>query len=169
MHIRKGVFVAVAGVFATLFSVTQASINLESTIVKEMNVEQAQTINFWSNFRTFSWGLFLGIPGTSTQSASKNCYNSAFSLYKALELAYNNTQLYPDRTAEQLTGDIYNIFNNVVNVGNNCAAMGQRILDKINNFRDLVNYFLQSEQFINSGDFYNSGQSLGFAISKMIA
>jgi len=90
-------------------------------------------------------------------------------LYKSLEIAYNNTQLYPDRTAEQLTGDVYNVFYRVVDVANNCANMGQNILNKINGFRDLINYFLQSEQSLNTGDFYNSGQSLGFAISKMIA
>ena len=122
-------------------------------------VEQtpAAPINFWTNFRSFSWGLFLGLPGVYTQAASKNCYNKAFSFYMALVLAYNNVQQNPDRTAEQLTGDIYNIYQSGVDVGNNCVNMAQNILNKINGFKDLINQFLASEEFLNKGDFYNSG------------
>ena len=74
MHIRKGgaLLAVAATVIAALSSGVEASmqynINLESAIGEQTMVEQtsSQSINFWTNFRSFSWGLFLGLPGVNT-------------------------------------------------------------------------------------------------------
>lgn len=87
----------------------------------------------------------------------KNCYNNIGYTITAIDQAYTNQQLDPSRTAEQLTGDIYNMFLKAVGMGQACADWGGHIVFKINEFRDLLTFFINSEGSINSANFYDAG------------
>ena len=99
----------------------------------------------------------------------KNCYNNIGYTTKAINTAYYNQITYPDRTAEQLTGDLYEMFLRGVGMGQACYDWLNHIIWKINEFRDLANFFLKSEGAINMANFYEAGLNLGFAISKILA
>ena len=163
MHIRTAILMA----SSLLLSTVSASFNLESN---HFNLEQvAQPINFWTNLRSFSWGLFLGIPGNNMHDKVKSCYSNIGSTVTSVTNAYNNQVLYPDRTAEQLTGDIYDIFYKSVGMGQACYDWANHIIYKINEFKTLTSFFINSEGSINNANFYDAGLQLGFAISRMIA
>lgn len=168
MHIRTALLMAAS---VLLSSTVSASFTLESSLSNHhFDLEQvAQPINFWTNLRSFSWGLFLGVPGNQMHDKVKNCYNNIGYTITAVNQAYTNQQLYPDRTAEQLTTDIYNMFMKGVGAGQACADWGNHIIFKINEFRDLLNFFINSEGSINNANFYDAGLQLGFAISRMLA
>ncbi len=87
----------------------------------------------------------------------KNCYNNIGYTSAAISLAYNNQQTYPDRTAEQLTGDVYNMFLKGVGMGQACYDWLNHIIFKINEFRDLLAFFINSEGSINNANFYDAG------------
>ncbi len=75
MHIRTAAFLLAAS--SLLLNPATASISLESPLdASHMNLEQTQQINFWTSFRSFSWGLFLGLPGDQMHAKVKNCYNN---------------------------------------------------------------------------------------------
>ena len=54
-------------------------------------------------------------------------------------------------------------------MGQACYDWLNHIIWKINEFRDLANFFLRSEGAINMANFYEAGLNLGFAISKILA
>ena len=88
MHIRTAVMMA----SALLLSAVCASFNLESNFGQNhFNLEQtAQPINFWTNLRSLSWGLFLGVPGNQMHDKVKNCYKNIGYTTEAISLAYTN-------------------------------------------------------------------------------
>lgn len=99
MHIRTAIMMA----SALLLSTVSASFNLELKFGQDHHsyLEQnAQPINFWTNLRSFSWGLFLGVPGNQMHDKVKNCYKNIGYTADAVNLAYTNQQTQPDRTAE---------------------------------------------------------------------
>lgn len=89
MHIRTALLLATSVLFTSTVS---ASLNLESTLgSNHFTVEQvAQPINFWTNLRSFSWGLFLGVPGNQMHDKVKNCYNNIGYTMTSIDQAYTN-------------------------------------------------------------------------------
>ena len=88
MHIRTAIMMA----SALLLSTASASFNLESNFgSNHFYLEQtAQPITFWTNLRSFSWGLFLGVPGNQMHDKVKNCYKNIGYTTEAISLAYTN-------------------------------------------------------------------------------
>ena len=130
MHIRSGI-VVLATTLALLLNSASASQQLETCMHQHVEDEQARPLlgqgaaapfNFWTNLRSFSWGIFLGVPGNVMHDKVKVCYDDLGSTIYAVTLAYDNYVLYPERTAEQLTGDMSNIFTAVAAAGASCSA-----------------------------------------------
>ena len=86
-----------------------------------------------------------------------------------IKTAYNNYVSFPDRTAEELTGDISAVFSAASIAGSSCGAAGQEVTYKVGEFSALLAFFVLSEDAINVGNFYEAGLNLGFAISRILA
>ena len=88
MHIRTALLMG----STLLLSAVSGSLNLESNFAtNHFNLEQAaEPITFWTNLRTFSWGMFLGVPGNQMHDKVKNCYNNIGYTTKAINTAYYN-------------------------------------------------------------------------------
>ncbi len=131
--------------------------------------QTAAPFNFWTNLRSFSWGIFLGVPGNIMHDKVKVCYSDLGEFITSVKTAYNNYITYPERTAEELTGDISVVFSSAANVGATCGDSGQYVVYKVGEFSKLLAFFIESENAINVGNFYASGLNLGFAISRILA
>ena len=53
----------------------------------------APQFNFWSNLREFSWGLTLGIPGSTMHSKVTKCWYDADAFLGQIETAQTNNNL----------------------------------------------------------------------------
>ena len=166
MQIQKGVIL-----FAAVLAVSSASASVEFHPELEQLAPPTPTpsFNFWTNLRSFSWGLTLGIPGGTMHNKVERCWYDTDKFFNQIEIAQNNTENNPDRNMEGLITDIYEVFVKLVSSIGSCYYFIEHIRNKIYAARDLINDFLASEYSLNKGDFYNSGLRLGFAISRMIA
>ena len=87
----------------------------------------------------------------------QNCYKNIGETGEAINLAYTNQQAQPDRTAEELIDDIYNMFMKGVGMGSACYDWLNHIIFKINEFKALLTFFINSEGSINTANFYDAG------------
>ena len=174
MHIRKGI-VVLAATLAMYLGSSLASQQLETCMHTHLEEEQpvltqtAAPFNFWTNLRSFSWGVFIGVPGNILHDKVKVCYKDLGATLTTIKTAYNNYVSFPDRTAEELTGDISAVFSAASIAASSCGAAGQEVTYKVGEFSALLAFFVLSEDAINVGNFYDAGLNLGFAISRILA
>ena len=113
--------------------------------------------------------MFLGMPGDQMHEKVRNCNKNVGWFTESISKAYTNQMAQPDRTVEQLTGDLYDVFFRTVNAGQACWDWLNHIIWKINEFKTLMSHFVNSEGQLNLANFYEAGLYLGYAISRMIA
>ena len=74
--------VILLGAVLSLFTLT-----ISAAAKPSLKQTPAPQFNFWSNLREFTWGLTLGIPGSTMHSKVTKCWYDADAFLGQIELA----------------------------------------------------------------------------------
>ena len=113
--------------------------------------------------------MFIGLPGDDSGDRIVRCWGNINWFVTSSIQTYNNAVANRNRNYEEISADLYLTFDKGLNMVGNCNGLGEHIRSRVDMLKKIILDFMNSQTHLNNGEFFDSGKSLGFGISRMVA